>query len=139
MTSTPRLFVDTSVAIPLIVASHEAHHAVASWARGRALGLGGHALVETYSVLTRLPGDARVAPEDAVLLIDDNFPEHPGLPADTSADVHRELARHRISGGATYDGLVALAAREHGAVLATRDARARSTYEAFGVRVEIVH
>ena len=40
--------------------------------------------------------------------------------------------------GATYDGLVALAARKHGAVLATRDARARSTYEAIGVQVELL-
>jgi len=53
-------------------------------------------LAETYSVLTRLPGDA------------------------------------------TYDGLVALAAREHGAILVTRDARARSTYEALGVGTEVL-
>jgi toxin FitB len=31
-----------------------------------------------------------------------------------------------------------LAARDHGAVLATRDARARSTYESIGVQVELL-
>ena len=65
--------VDTSVAVPLLVASHRQHRMVAQWAKGRILGLSGHALAETYSVLTRLPGDARVDPADAVALIDDNF------------------------------------------------------------------
>jgi predicted nucleic acid-binding protein len=37
-----------------------------------------------------------------------------------------------------YDGLVALAAREHGVALATRDARARGTYDAVGVQVVLV-
>ena len=36
-----------------------------------------------------------------------------------------------------YDALVALAAAEHGADLATRDARAKTTYETIGVGVII--
>lgn len=138
MTGEHWVAVDTSVAIPLLVASHQAHAAVASWATGRTLRLSGHALVETYSVLTRLPGDARVAPADAVLLIDDNFPEHLAFPSDRAGQVHREFARHGVSGGASYDGMVALASRENDATLATRDARARSTYEAIGARVEVI-
>jgi predicted nucleic acid-binding protein len=43
-----------------------------------------------------------------------------------------------IAGGAVYDALVALAAKEHGAALATRDARARGTYDAVGVMVIVV-
>jgi hypothetical protein len=39
--------------------------------------------------------------------------------------------------GAVYDALVALAAREHGARLATRDARAPGTYDAVSVEVII--
>jgi predicted nucleic acid-binding protein len=39
------------------------------------------------------------------------------------------------SGGAVYDALVALAAKEHGAALATRDALARGTYYAVDVKV----
>lgn len=129
---------DTSVAVPLLVASHTAHDVVQSWAAGRVLGLCGHALAETYAVLTRLPGDARVDPADAAALIDDNFTEHLVLAPDVTGTSHRELARCGVSGGATYDGLVALAAREHGALLVTRDARARPTYEAVGAQVEIV-
>ena len=138
MTDRPRTAVDTSVAVPLLVASHQAHEAVHSWARGRKLSLSGHALAETYAVLTRLPGDARVSPADAALLIDDWFPETLRLPTESVADVHRRLARLGISGGAVYDALVALAALDNGAVLATRDARARATYETVGVGTEIL-
>jgi predicted nucleic acid-binding protein len=120
------------------VASHRQHASVAKWARGRTLGLSGHALAETYSVLTRLPGDSRVDPADAVVLIDENFPESMQLGVRAARAAHREFARRGICGGATYDGLVALAAREHGAVLVTRDARARSTYEALGANTEVL-
>jgi predicted nucleic acid-binding protein len=48
------------------------------------------------------------------------------------------LSRLGIAGGAVYDALVALAAKEHGAALATRDARARGTYDAVGVAVIVV-
>lgn len=132
------MLLDTSVAVPLLVDSHEAHDAVRSWVAGRALSLSGHSLAETYSVLTRLPGDARLSPADAVLLIDDNFAEHLVLSPETTSAIHRELARLRVSGGATYDGLVAVAAREHDVLLVTRDARARPTYEAVGARVEVI-
>jgi toxin FitB len=130
--------VDTSVAVPLLVASHPDHPRVGAWARGRALGLSGHALVETYAVLTRLPGDARVAAADATTLIDENFAPPLLLSAHTARIAHRQLAKRGVTGGATYDGLVALAAREHGVALVTRDARARSTYEALGVTVELL-
>ncbi|BBZ54552.1 ribonuclease VapC27 [Mycolicibacterium phocaicum] len=124
--------------MPLLVSSHPQHVAVSQWAMGRRLGLSGHALAETYSVLTRLPGDARVDPADAVALIDDNFPEPLQLGADTGRGAHHEFARCGVAGGATYDGLVALAAREHGAVLVTRDARAKATYDALGVNAEVL-
>jgi hypothetical protein len=38
----------------------------------------------------------------------------------------------------TLPGLVALAAKEHGAALATQDARARGTCDAVGVEVIVV-
>ncbi|BBZ62535.1 type II toxin-antitoxin system VapC family toxin [Mycolicibacterium monacense] len=138
MTPVPLTAVDTSVAVPLLVTSHRQHTMVAKWAKARPLGLSGHALAETYSVLTRLPGDARVTAADAVALIDENFPESFQLGARAARAAHREFARRGIAGGATYDGLVALAARERGAVLFTRDARARSTYEALGVSTEVL-
>jgi predicted nucleic acid-binding protein len=60
------------------------------------------------------------------------------LGAGHAREVHATLSRIGIAGGAVYDGLVALAAKEHGVPLATRDARARATYDAIGVKVVIV-
>jgi len=93
MMAPPRFAVDTSVAVPLLVASHAAHEAVRDWARGRRLHLSGHALPETYAVLTRLPGDARMSCADATALIDDRFFGTLTLPADAAADVHRHVHR----------------------------------------------
>ena len=45
------------------------------------------------------------------------------------------LSQLGMAGGATNHGLVALAARKHGADVATRDVRAKATYDTVGVRV----
>lgn len=100
--------------------------------------MSGHALAETYSVLTRLPGDARLAAEDAARLLDARFTTPLTLSGPRARTVHATLSSLGIAGGAVYDGLVALAAKEHGAALATRDARARGTYDAVGVEVVLV-
>lgn len=130
--------VDTSVAVPLVIASHEHHTSVVEWARGRRLHLSGHAAIETYSVLTRLPGDSRVTPTDAVALLNENFGDPLVLSTRGARDAHRVLARRGIAGGAAHDGLVALAAQAHDMVLVTRDSRARATYQALGVLHEIL-
>ena len=130
--------VDTSVAVPLLVRSHQHHAAVVRWWDGQELALSGRALAETYSVLTRLPGDARLAAEDAARLLDARFTTPLVLSGGHARKVHVALSRIGIAGGAVYDALVALAAKEHGAPLATRDARARGTYDAVGVTVIIV-
>jgi toxin FitB len=130
--------VDTSVAIPLLVRSHQHHADAVRWWDGQELTLSGHALAETYSVLTRLPGDARLSAEDAARLLDARFATPLTLSGPTARKVHVTLSRLGIAGGAVYDGLVALAAKEHGVALATRDARARGTYDAVGVKVILV-
>ena len=130
--------VDTSVAIPLLVRSHHDHAAVARWWNGQELALSGHALAETYSVLTRLPGDARLEPADAARLLDARFSAPLVLSSSCSRKVPETLSNLGIAGWAVYDALVALAAKAHGAPLATRDARARGTYDAVGVKVIVV-
>lgn len=129
---------DTSVAIPLLVQTHRAHAAVVRWSAGREMALTDHALAETYSVLTRLPGDLRVAPADAATLLDERFDAPLLLKPETAARLPSILNGFGIAGGAVYDALVALAAAEHAAELATRDARAKATYEAIGVRTLVV-
>jgi len=133
-----RLALDTSVAVPLLVQTHAKHLEVVRWWNGREIALCGHALVETYSVLTRLPGDLRLAPVDAARLIGLRFAKPLLLGSKTAARVPTLLGQLGIAGGAVYDALVALAAVEHDADLATRDGRAKATYEAIGARVTVV-
>jgi toxin FitB len=111
---------------------------VVGWWNGRSVALAGHALAETYSVLTRLPGDIRLAADDAAGLLGMRFTAPLLLSARATRRLPDTLARLGVVGGAVYDALVALAALEHGAPLATRDARARDTYERIGVEVVIV-
>jgi predicted nucleic acid-binding protein len=131
--------VDTSVAVPLLLSNHRAHREVVRWWNRRPVALSGHALVETYSVLTRLPGDARLSAADAATLLTERF----GAPLLlASADVARLpelLAAHGIAGGAVYDAIIGMAASHHGCVLATRDARATGTYQAVGAKIEVVN
>jgi len=130
--------VDTSVAVPLLVQTHRDHDSVVRWWNGRSVALAGHALAETYSVLTRLPGDLRLIPGDAARLLGARFSAPLLLTTAKSARLPDTLAGLGVAGGAVYDALVALAAAQHGAELATRDARALATYELVGVRVVTV-
>ena len=131
------LAVDTSVAVPLLVSTHAARGPVVRWWADREVAPSGHALAETYSVLTRLPGDIRVSPSDAARLSEDRFAPPLLLDSRTARRLPEVLSRMEIAGGAVYDALVGLAAVEHGLDLATRDARARDTYERVGCRVVI--
>lgn len=134
----PIVLLDTSTAVALIVEDHEAHSATLSAVRGRRLGLAGHAWFETYSVLTRLPASLRRSPADVVRLLARNFPASGFLGETEAADLGPEIARLGISGGAVYDALIAAAARHHRLPLLSSDSRARPTYEALGVEVELV-
>lgn len=132
------MLLDTSVAVPLLVTSHVAHRSVSAALGDRAAALAGHALHETYAVLTRLPGDARVAPADAVRLLEERFETAAVLNSRSVRSAPALFAAAGIAGGATYDGLVALAARSAGLPLATRDRRAQSTYRLLNVTVEML-
>lgn len=132
------LALDASVAVPLLVQTHLQHQAVVRWWNGRQIAISGHALAETYSVLTRLPGDLRLAPADAARLLSERFRKPLLVGAEVTVRLPQVLSGLGLAGGAVYDALVALAALEHGAVLATRDARAKATYELVGVRVVLV-
>jgi predicted nucleic acid-binding protein len=129
---------DTSAAVPYVLASHVAHAAVRSHLARRSPVLTGHSVAETYSVLTRLPGDARLAPADAARLIAANFDAPAVLSAERAATLPAYLAPLGIAGGAVYDALIALAAIEARLPVITRDRRAASTYAALSATVEVV-
>jgi predicted nucleic acid-binding protein len=134
----PVALLDTSTAIALMVEDHEAHAATLEAVRGRRLGLAGHAWFETYSVLTRLPGDRRRTPRDVGRLLAHNFPASAFLGEADAAALGPELTDLGLSGGSVYDALVGAAARQHGRPLLSGDKRARPVYEALGVRVAII-
>lgn len=129
---------DSSVAVALVQASHSAHDRVSAAVGKRAVGLPAHAAIETYSVLTRLPGDARLSAVDAAALLAARFPKRAVLDASTQERLVDEFAAAGVAGGAVYDALIALTARHHRSTLLTRDSRAAATYGALGVRYELV-
>jgi len=129
---------DTSVAVALVLEDHSAHESTRKAVGDRKLGLAGHALFETFSVLTRLPSPARRTPGAASRLIDANFPNTKFISPHVASELVKRLAHLGISGGSVYDALVAAAAEEHKAVLATRDRRALGTYRKFGVELQIL-
>jgi len=129
---------DTSAAVPYLMSSHHAHGTTRRHLDGRQPVLTEHSLAECYSVITRLPGDARVTPADAVELIDANFGTTALLDPAEAGALHRVLAPLGVAGGAVYDALVGLAARSNGLPLATRDLRAAATYAAIGVAIDMI-
>ena len=138
-TSADPLLLDTSTAIALVQPGHPKHAQVRTLLRGRALGLSGHAELETYSVLTRLPPPQRLTPASALRLIRTNFPQTKHLPVARAAGVLDELVELGIAGGSTYDALVGLAARHHDLTLVSTDARAAATYRSLAVTFTLVH
>ena len=135
---TPDILVDTSVAVPMVVADHKHHRATLTAIGNRRTGLAGHAAFETFSVLTRLPPPARRTPEAVARLMAKNFPRNCHLSAEGAASLFDRLVATGIAGGSVYDALVGAVAAEHGIVLATRDRRALDTYRALDVSVEFL-
>ena len=133
--SDPDLLVDTSVAVALSVADHEAHAAVLAAVAGRRIGLAGHAAFQSFSVLTRLPAPARRTPAAVSRLLAANFPYTRFLSQAATSALLGRLAEAGISGGAVYDALVGATAAEHRVRLLTRDMRALATYRALDVDV----
>jgi predicted nucleic acid-binding protein len=129
---------DTSVSIPALLSWHEHHDRCASMAQGARIPA--HALVETYSVLTRLPTPHRLDGPTAARLLGARFQEDDVLvPRPLLVrTLPATLAGAAIEGGASYDALVGLTARMHGSTLLTRDERAARTYDALDIAYELV-
>jgi len=134
----PDLLVDTSVAVPLVVADHTAHAEVTAAIGDRRLGLAGHAAFETFSVLTRLPPPARRQPRLVEQALRLGFPASRFLSAEATAGLLDRLAALGIAGGGVYDALVGAVAATHELPLATRDARALDVYRTLDVDIRLI-
>ena len=124
--------VDSSVAVAALITWHGAHEDARLVAAGASIPE--HALLESYSVLTRLPNP--LSPRDAAELLHRRFSASDILaPSLGSSELIAECAEHDLAGGASYDAIIALTANAHTAQLATRDRRAARTYELLGTDV----
>jgi len=129
---------DTSVMVAAVAPWHEHHHPAQAALRGvdRAIA---HTILETYSVLTRLPAPFRVAPDVAAELLEARFVgDHLELPAAELRRLVPRLSSAGVSGGATYDGLIACTAAHFGLTLLTLDRRAAESYRRCAVEFELV-
>jgi predicted nucleic acid-binding protein len=134
MTSNADLWAcDTSVAIAALDPTHEAHPVCRRALVELRPALAGHAVFETYSVLTRLPVPLRLSAGQAASVLAVAFPEECWLDTIGARDLRERLARLDIVGGSVYDALVGQAAVTNHRALLTRDRRAERTYRSLGV------
>ena len=120
--------VDTSVVVAAFATWHPAH-LVARRALDVAPRLPGHAGLEAYSVLTRLPPPHRAHPNDVGAFLRAEFRE-PWLEMDGAelASLVVRLADLGVTGGATYDAVIGATVKQAGGApsLGTAE-RSRST------------
>ena len=130
--------VDTSVVVAAFASWHEGHAAAR---RVLAAGptLPAHVLLETYSVLTRLPPPHRAPAPIVAEFLARSFPGAPlALPARAHVKLIEDAARAGLAGGAIHDALIAATAIHAHARLVTRDRRAVTTYERLGAEYELL-
>jgi predicted nucleic acid-binding protein len=130
--------VDTSVVVAAFASWHEAHDSAAR-TLDRDPCLPSHALIESYSVLTRLPAPHRAPAALVAEFLADRFSSRIlTLSAEEHVRLIDRLARVGLAGGAVYDAVIALTAKRAGAVLVTRDRRALPVYEHIGAACEVL-
>jgi predicted nucleic acid-binding protein len=130
--------VDTSVVVAAFASWHVGHRAAAA-ALAHKPRIPAHVLVETYSVLTRLPPPHRAPANLVVAFLLERFAGPPiALPAKAHIALLERAATAGVTGGGIHDALIAATALHARARLLTRDRRAASTYERFHVDYEIL-
>lgn len=133
---------DTSVLVAGFVGSHRFHEAAESaLVEVRTDGcLIAHTMAETFGVLSGPRGVYRVEPTAVATYLDQFLAG--SSPVQPRPETYREavesLAAEGRAGGAIYDALIGLAARDAEATLVSLDRRAASTYELFGVEAKLL-
>ncbi|MCS6953153.1 MAG: hypothetical protein NZM33_09875 [Bryobacteraceae bacterium] len=112
---------DTSCLVALLCEWHEFHPRTLETYRelrdrGRFI-IAGYALLECFSVLTRLPAPARLAPADAARLLRENFAGAEIAAADPQScrDAIERVAALGIGEGRIYDAVIAYCSYRAGA------------------------
>jgi predicted nucleic acid-binding protein len=140
------LFVDTCCIIAPVCGWHKFHPKAAAEIEQRLekreqLATAAHALAEAYAVLTRMPAPHRLAPADALALIEGNFTDGARVIALDAAGYRsllKRAPRDGLSGGRTYDAIIAeCAVRARAATLLTFNALHFQALDATQVRVVV--
>jgi len=114
-----RILLDTNCLVAAVLPQHEHHAAtVSDLSRRRSAGhtllMAAPALLEAFAVLTRLPAPHRLAPADAVSVLDRNWGEIETIAMNgaESWKLIRQLAAAGVAGGRTYDAAIAACAKK---------------------------
>ena len=116
----PVFTLDTSCMVAAVCTWHEHHLAAVAeierrLERSERIAVPAPALVEAYTVLTRLPAPHRLSPADTWALINANFIEHAKivvLGGTAYTEVLRSLAKEAVGGGRVYDAVIAKCASQ---------------------------
>jgi len=114
---------DASVIVAGLLSSHEHHGPAAAELAALLAGPGGvilplQALVEAYSVMTRLPSPHRLSVKDALTILERSLRQRTtivGLDGEEAWELIEDLSQRQIAGATSYDGLIAACARKGGA------------------------
>ena len=121
MTESQSIAVDSNVVIAALLSWHQ-HHEQALRALQEALNNSAvvpvHVILESFSVLTRLPSPHRLSAQDAGRLLVNTFRGHAKMIGFGPSDLWQLvdlLVERDVSGGTTYDGVILQCARRAGA------------------------
>ncbi|MBM3763438.1 MAG: type II toxin-antitoxin system VapC family toxin [Acidobacteria bacterium] len=113
-------FLDTSVLVPVFVADHP-HHAVSialfAYCTPENASCAAHSLAEVYSTLTRMPPPHRASPAQALKCVE-TIAERlrlVSLDGFSTRTAIQRAASQGVSGGTSYDSLIATCALQSGA------------------------
>ena len=117
--------VDTSCLVPLVSSWHEHHEATLSTLEGlkkqnNNLIVAAHAVLECFSVLTRLPERIRITPREASERLFENIAQNfqmVGVDPDTCWSAVRHLSYRDLRGGLIYDAIIAYSCASAGATI----------------------
>ncbi len=114
--------IDTSVVVAALVTTHESHgeslSALQAALESPPVVVPGAVLLESYSVLTRLPAPMRLSPASALRLLRHAFhgcAEVPELDAGSAWALLAEAVGGALAGGIIHDAHIAACARRAGA------------------------
>lgn len=112
-----KVLFDTSVLVTALIVSHPKHSVCFPWLKAAESKqikgvLSTHSLAETYSVMTRLPVQPRIPPQEAQKIIVDVLQYLEAIPllANDYKIAIAQMANLNIPGGGIFDALIAQAA-----------------------------